>query len=107
MTYQCDAPLLGGLDDLMARGLDSSHRVLIKRASATVTSSDDYARNSRLKDVFAAAGSVAIPATSIDRAGGYRRYAIEGRRQVGFLGRPTSPAALVDELGRLGAKKND
>jgi hypothetical protein len=24
-----------------------------------------------------------------------------------FLGRPTSPAALVDELGRLGAKKND
>lgn len=104
VTYQCDAPLLGGLDDLMAKGLDASHRVLIRRASATVTSSDDYARNSRLSDVFASSGSLAIPATSIDRAGGRRRYSIEGRRQLGFLGRPTSEKGidvLMDAIDRL------
>jgi glycosyltransferase involved in cell wall biosynthesis len=104
VTYQCDAPLLGGLSDLIARGLDASHRVLIRRASATVTSSDDYARNSRLGDLFASAGSIAIPATSIDRAGGRPRYAIDGRRQVGFLGRPTSEKGidvLMDAIDRL------
>ncbi len=94
VTYHCDAPLLGGLDDLMAKGLDTSHRVLIRRASATVTTSDDYARNSRLSDVFASVGSTAVPATSIDRAGGKPRYSIEGRRQVGFLGRPTSEKGI-------------
>lgn len=94
VTYQCDAPLTGGIADAVARALDASHRRLIRRAARTITSSEDYAAHSRLADEFSAAGSLAIPATSVDRSGGVPRYATEGRRQIGFLGRPTSEKGI-------------
>lgn len=94
VTYQCDAPLTGGMADVVARALDVSHRNLIRKAARTVTSSEDYAEHSRLSDLFTAVGSLAVPATSVDRSGGRPRYTVDGRRQVGFLGRPTSEKGI-------------
>ncbi|ANJ27690.1 glycosyltransferase family 4 protein [Agromyces aureus] len=104
VTYQCDAPVGSTLDTLIARALDASHRVLIRRANVTCTSSSDYADESRLRDLFRERGAIAIPATSIDRRGGTRRFALEGRRQLGFLGRPTAEKGidvLMDALEQL------
>jgi glycosyltransferase involved in cell wall biosynthesis len=94
VTYQCDAPADGIIGSVIARALDVSHSALVRRARATFTSSDDYAANSRLSRLFAKVGARGIPATSIDRAGGARRFAIDGRRQIGFLGRPTSEKGI-------------
>lgn len=93
-TYHCDAPRTGGFGTVVARALDMSHRAFTRRADITVTSSEDYAQHSRLKDLFARVAAVAIPATSVDRAGGSPRFAREGVRQVGFLGRPTSEKGI-------------
>jgi len=89
LTYQCDAPLSGGVDSLIARALDWSHRRLIKRSSATVLSSGDYADHSRLRASFDQNHRSVIPVTGEDRAGGSPVYAVPGRRLVGFMGRPT------------------
>jgi glycosyltransferase involved in cell wall biosynthesis len=89
VTYQCDAPFSGGIDTLIARALDWSHRIFIKRASVTVTSSEDYAEHSRLKKVLAENGPAVVPVTGHDRAGGEPVYAVPGRRLIGFMGRPT------------------
>lgn len=94
VTYQCDAPANGFLGTIMARALDVSHKVLIRRARVTCTSSDDYAVHSRLAPLFARMSARGIAATSIDRAGGRPRYALEGKRQIGFLGRPTSEKGI-------------
>jgi glycosyltransferase involved in cell wall biosynthesis len=94
VTYQCDAPAAGVAGRIMAGALDLSHRMLIKRARATFTSSQDYAEHSRLRRTLRDAESRPIPATSTDRAGGTPRYAIAGRRQIGFLGRPTSEKGI-------------
>ena len=104
VTYQCDAPLGSFGDTAIARALDVSHRVLIRRADVVCTSSADYAEHSRLSRLFSERASVPIPATSIDRAGGTRRFAVEGRRQIGFLGRPTTEKGidvLMDALESL------
>jgi glycosyltransferase involved in cell wall biosynthesis len=89
VTYQCDAPATGVIGTIIARALDLSHRILIRRARVTFTSSQDYADHSRLSRTLRNAGARDIPATSIDRRGGTPRYSIAGRRQIGFLGRPT------------------
>ena len=94
VTYQCDAPADSAAGLAIARALDVSHRLLIRRARATFTSSDDYAEHSRLRSLFAKVGARGIPATSIDRAGGSPRFAVAGRRQIGFLGRPTSEKGI-------------
>ncbi|WP_106815978.1 glycosyltransferase [Microbacterium timonense] len=104
VTYQCDAPMIGRLGTLAAKALDISHGALIRRSAATATSSTDYANNSRLSKLFRSVGSLGIPATSLDRAGGSPRFAVAGRRQIGFLGRPTSEKGidvLMEALDRL------
>lgn len=116
-TYQCDAPLSGGVNSLIARALDWSHGVLIRRADFTVCSSADYAGYSRLSKVIAANHPVVIPVTSIDRAGGKPTFAIPGKRLVGFIGRPTfekgidvllkSMEFLPDDVCLLFAGPND
>lgn len=104
VTYQCDAPTIGLSGRLIAFVLDRSHRMLIARSDVVVTSSSDYADHSRLQDAFEAIGARAIPATSLDRAGGSPVFAQPGRRHIGFLGRPTSEKgidvllAAMDEL---------
>jgi glycosyltransferase involved in cell wall biosynthesis len=88
-TYQCDAPINGGAETLIARALDWSHRRLIGRANATVTSSKDYAESSRLAELLTDSKSYVVPVTGKDRAGGKPVYAVPGRRLIGFMGRPT------------------
>lgn len=103
-TYQCDAPMTGGLDNVIARALDASQTSFMKRADFTVASSEDYARNSRLSRVMARHNGRAIAATSVDRRGGSPTFAESGKRWVGFLGRPTSEKGIdvaLDALDRL------
>lgn len=88
-TYQCDAPFNGGVDTLIAKALDWSHRRLLKRADFTVASSEDYAKSSRLVKDIVHHAPVFVPATAVDRAGGKPAYAVPGRRLIGFMGRPT------------------
>lgn len=105
-TYQCDAPMTGGAANLIARALDASQRSFIKRADYTVCSSADYQHHSRLSGVMAEHRGLAIPATSVDRAGGSPSFATEGTRYVGFLGRPTSEKGIdvaLDALEQLPA----
>jgi len=94
VTYQCDAPDDGLVGAAVARALDISHGMLVRRSRRTFTSSDDYAQQSRLHRLFAQVGARGIPATSTDRAGGVPRFAVAGRRQIGFLGRPTSEKGI-------------
>lgn len=100
-TFQCDAPMTGGLSSLIARALDRSQSVLIKRAQFTVASSADYAKHSRLASVMAAHGGTAIPATSVDRRGGSPTFAEANKRLVGYLGRPTSEKGISVALNAL------
>lgn len=103
-TYHCDAPFTGGLDTLIARALDWSHTQLIRRTAVTITSSADYGEHSRLKNVMTRSGIAAVPATTIDRAGGRPTYAVEGRRLLGFMGRPTHEKGidvLLEALSKL------
>ncbi|MET0734695.1 MAG: glycosyltransferase family 4 protein [Microbacterium sp.] len=88
-TYQCDAPTGSTVDNLIARALDWSHRLLITSSTITVTSSEDYAEASRLRDTIAAHGPAVVPVTGLDRQGGSPVYRIEGKRLIGFMGRPT------------------
>lgn len=95
ITYQCDAPRSSFTASLIARALDISHTSAIRRAQITCTSTDDYAAHSRLRRVFETVDRRAVVATAVDRSGGSStRYAIEGRRQIGFLGRPTSEKGI-------------
>ncbi len=100
-TYQCDAPMTGGLANLIARALDGSHKAFMKRGDAAVASSADYADHSRLRKVMAENGGTAIAAPSIDRRGGNPVFAKPGTRYVGFLGRPTSEKGIDVVLGAL------
>ncbi|THG30828.1 glycosyltransferase [Naasia lichenicola] len=93
-TYQCDAPTEGLGDRLIAAALDLSHRSFIRRSAITVASSADYADSSRLHAVMAQNDREIIPVTAIDRAGGEPRYRIEGKRLIGFMGRPTSEKGI-------------
>lgn len=88
-TYQCDAPKETVTDTLIAWALDWSHKILIKRSAITVTSSADYADYTRLSDVIAAHHPEVVPVTGKDRRGGAPDYRIDGRRIIGFMGRPT------------------
>jgi len=100
-TYQCDAPMMGGTSNLIARALDVSQRSFIKRADFTVCSSADYQHHSRLAKVMSENNGLAVPATSVDRAGGSPVFAETGKRYVGFLGRPTSEKGIDVALDAL------
>lgn len=88
-TYQCDAPMEGFSASIVARALDWSHRIFIKRSAITVASSADYAGYTRLRDVIAAHNLEIVPVTGMDRRDGTPAYRTEGRRIIGFMGRPT------------------
>lgn len=100
-TFQCDAPMTGGLANLIAHALDVSQKAFIRRAEFTVASSDDYARHSRLAQVMAEHRGLAIPAISSDRSGGVPAFARPDRRYLGFLGRPTSEKGINVVLAAL------
>ena len=100
-SYQCDAPMMGGLSNVIARALDASQKSFISRAVFTVASSEDYATHSRLASVMVAHGGRAIPATSTDRRGGIPTFVEPGKRFVGFLGRPTSEKGIDVALDAL------
>ena len=106
-TLHCDAPLTGGLANLIARALDISQKAFIKRADFTVASSDDYAKHSRLARVMAQHNGLAISATSVDRSGGVPTFTERGKRYVGFLGRPTSEKGIDVVLQALGQLPED
>jgi glycosyltransferase involved in cell wall biosynthesis/putative flippase GtrA len=106
-TFQCDAPLTGGPANLIARALDASQRVFMRRADFAVSSSHDYARHSRLSRVLADRGATAIPATSADRKGGVASFSQADTRYVGFLGRPTSEKGIDVVLDALEALPAD
>lgn len=94
VTYQCDAPMTGGMGSVIAHVLDWSHRQLLRRTTVTAFSSDDYAEHSRLRDAAPTERATAIPVTGHDRAGGSPVYAVPGRRLIGFLGRPTAEKGI-------------
>lgn len=100
-TYQCDAPAGGFVESVIAKALDLSHRALIGRCTMTVTSSADYGRNSRLRDTIAKNGAEAVPATSFDRAGGSPTYRVDGKRVIGFMGRPTGEKGINVLIGAM------
>lgn len=94
ITYQCDSPVISNFDSFATSLLDFSHRKAIERASHVVTTSEDYALNSRLHEIIRHPGFVAIPGTSKNRFGGKSTYRNGSRRTIGFLGRPTSEKGI-------------
>lgn len=100
-TYQCDAPLSGGVGSLFARALDWSHRRLLKRTALAVVSSTDYAESSRIAPTLLGGPVEVVPVTGRDRAGGTPLFRVPGRRLVGFIGRPTHEKGIDTLLDAL------
>ena len=94
ITYQCDAPRTGGFANLIAKALDISHSMLIRRANLVAPSTDDYWKNSRLKEVFSKSNTKSIQLPCRDRSGGNPTFKPIGKRTIGFLGRPTSEKGI-------------
>jgi glycosyltransferase involved in cell wall biosynthesis len=104
ISYQCDSPVSSSIDSLIALLLDTSHRRAIARASFVATTSEDYAKNSRIEEISSHPGFVSIPGTSTKRSGGQDTYRNGNMRTIGFLGRPTSEKGiefLLDALALL------
>ena len=104
LTYHCDAGRTTNKERAIARLLDASHRGAIRRAETVVVTSEDYAMNSRLVASFRAAHTLEIPVPSRARARGTGKFRVDGKRLVGFLGRPTSEKGLdvlIDALRLL------
>lgn len=93
VTYHCDVTLPHGrLNDLQVRALDRSHRSALRRATAIVVTSHDYARASRLATSLNSR-TVEIPPPTVDRRGGRPSFRDGDGLHVGFLGR------IVEEKG--------
>lgn len=104
VTYQCDSAIRTLSDAIVGKLLDLSHRAAIRQSTSVVVSSFDYARNSRLADLFASDKTTEIPPTIRGREEGLAKWAKEGKTLIGFLGRPTSEkglSVLVEALGLL------
>ncbi|PVZ09547.1 glycosyltransferase family 4 protein [Actinomycetospora cinnamomea] len=92
-TYHCDVTLPPGLiNDLQRRAIDRASTGALRRSAATVVSSEDYARNSRLWSVIRPA-LTAIPPPCIPCGEGRPAFRDGPGFHVGFLGR------LVEEKG--------
>jgi glycosyltransferase involved in cell wall biosynthesis len=93
VTYQCDVTLPDSwFNEFQTRALDRSHTVALRRATAVLVTSDDYAQTSRVAAAMEGR-TVAIPAPSLDRSGGKPVYRDGDGVHVGFLGR------IVEEKG--------
>ncbi len=91
LTYQCDPPVgLSRRGDLVAKALDTSHRIATKRADRVIASSLDYASSSRVLGPLSSDKLLAIPPTSWPRAGGNPTLRQTEDTHFGFLGRLTS-----------------
>jgi glycosyltransferase involved in cell wall biosynthesis len=69
-----------------------------------VTTSEDYAKYSRMAEISRHPGFVSVPGTSATRSGGEDTYRTVNRRTIGFLGRPTSEKGiefLIEALALL------
>jgi glycosyltransferase involved in cell wall biosynthesis len=94
VTYQCDVSLPPGLfNRLQSWIMDLSNRIALKRATAVIPSSYDYADHSRLRKVMDPARTIAIAPPTKFRGGGAPTFRRTTGLHVGFLGR------LVEEKG--------
>jgi glycosyltransferase involved in cell wall biosynthesis len=92
-TYHCDVSLPPGMVNVAQReAVDRSSRSGLRRSAATVVTSEDYARRSRLWPVIAP-NMVAIPPPCVPVDTGAPSYRRGDGFHVGFLGR------LVEEKG--------
>ena len=92
-TYQCDvSPPAGVFNSAQRRAVDMSSRATLRRSSAVVVTSDDYAEHSRMW-LHMRGRTVAIPPPCHDRGTGQPRYRDGAGFHVGFLGR------IVEEKG--------
>jgi glycosyltransferase involved in cell wall biosynthesis len=92
-TYHCDVSLPPGMVNLAQReAVDRASRGGLRRSVATVVTSEDYARRSRLWPVIAP-NMVAIPPPCVPVAAGAPSYRRGAGFHVGFLGR------IVEEKG--------
>jgi glycosyltransferase involved in cell wall biosynthesis len=92
-TYHCDVSLPPGMINVAQReAVDRSSRAGLRRSAATVVSTEDYARRSRLWPVIAP-NMVAIPPPCVPVRAGEPTYRRGRGFHVGFLGR------IVEEKG--------
>lgn len=92
-TYHCDVSLPPGIVNLAQReAVDRASRSGLRRSAATIVTSEDYARRSRLWPVIAP-HMVAIPPPCVPVAAGEPSYRRGDGFHVGFLGR------IVEEKG--------
>ena len=92
-TYHCDVSLPpGAVNEVQRRLVDRSNRAALARSVATVVSSEDYARFSRLWPSIRP-GLVAIPPPCTPRGPGSPAFRDGPGLHVGFLGR------IVEEKG--------
>lgn len=92
-TYQCDvSPPKGVLNQLQRLAIDMSSRTAIRRSTAVVVTSDDYAKHSRMWPHLRGR-TVAVAPPCHDRGAGRPRYRDGEGFHIGFLGR------IVEEKG--------
>jgi glycosyltransferase involved in cell wall biosynthesis len=93
VTYHCDVSLGASfLSKLQTYLIDLSTKIAVKRAYATIVTSEDYASHSRLCKVLDA-NKVVIPAPCHFYVGGSPTYRETDGVHIGFLGR------IVEEKG--------
>jgi glycosyltransferase involved in cell wall biosynthesis len=92
-TYHCDVSLPAGVvNAVQHRAVDFSSRAALRRSAASVVSSEDYARHSRMWSAIRP-GLVAIPPPCTPRGHGRAAFRDGDGFHVGFLGR------IVEEKG--------
>ena len=92
-TYHCDVSLGGGLlDRVQQLVIDRSAALALDRSVVVVSTSDDYARHSRLAARLLRS-SCSIPPPCLDRSGGRPAFRDGDGLHVGFVGR------IVEEKG--------
>lgn len=93
ITYHCDVDLPPGLmNNLQVRSIDAASRFALHRARVVVTTSEEYAKSSRVARALRGKRRT-IPPPCRDRRGGTPRFRDGTGMHVGFLGR------LVEEKG--------
>lgn len=94
VTYHCDVTLSGGIVDRLAtRFVEASARMALRKASAVVVSSLDYARSSPLTGSLIGK-SVVIAPPCLARPPGSPRFREGPGPHIGFLGRVVAEKGL-------------
>lgn len=103
-TYHCEVPFSRSRINVVARALDFSHWLLLRRCRAVSTTSDDYAAHARLSRILKDRGNRAIPVVAHPRSGFRAPSEKSGKVVLGFLGRLTSEkgiGTLLDAMKKL------